>query len=126
MAMRPILLGALGLASTGAAAMAGPAAGPVPLGDDELGRATGGAAAQFPFAALPTGLPPEATVAAQPYLDRANAIIAQANGLLVQRDALLATLGLGAVPSAAGADVVGANGANAGGGIGGAGAAAAP
>ena len=109
--MRPILLGILGLAFTSAAAMAEPAAGPVPLGDDELGRTAGGAVVPFPPAALPAGLPPEATLVAQPYLDRANVIIAQANGLLVQADALLA--GLGATPGAAGAagaDAVGANG----------------
>ena len=91
--MRPILLGILGLACTGAAAMAEPAAGPVPLGDDELGRTAGGAVVPLPPVALPAGLPPEATLVAQPYLDRANAIIAQANVLLTLADQLLATPG---------------------------------
>src|SRR5215217_875450 len=98
--MRPILLGVLGLACMGAAAMAGPAAGPVPLDDGALGRAVGGVAVQFAPVTLPMGLPPEATAAAQPYLDRANMILGQANVLLVQADALLA--GLGATPPVTG------------------------
>lgn len=113
--MRPILLGILGLACTGAAAMAEPAAGPVPLGDDELGRTAGGAVVPFPPAALPAGLPPEATLVAQPYLDRANAIITQAHVLLTLADQLLATpgttpptLGTAGAPTVGTAGTVGA------------------
>src|SRR5215217_150716 len=112
--MRPILLGVLGLACTGAAAMAGPAAGPVPLDDGALGQVAGGAELFTPLA-LPVGLlPPQAAAVAQPYLDRANMILGQANVLLVQADALLA--GLGATPpvtGTAGAPAASAAGANA-------------
>ncbi len=98
--MRPILLGALGLACTGAGAMAGPAAAPVPLDDGALGQVAGGVVLFAPVALTAVaGLPPQAAAAAQPHLDRANAILAQASGLLAQTDALLATLG--AAPPAA-------------------------